>query len=171
VKNRVLCQQIEVSLGSVRNRTSAVFAPFVQYARQLGARIFAGNAEGICTTTAAKLGPRSFVCGLLIRYRNDSIALLSQSNLLILRNSWPTLEIGRTLHRYGPKQVIFSQGKPAVAVYYIQEGEYGSAWSPNRARKQPSRCSGLMISWAKDASLPINPCAWRPLLQLPGVLS
>ena len=118
----MLCQQIEVSLGSVRNRTSAVFVPFVQYARQLGARIFAGNPEGICTTTAAKLSPRSFVCGLLIRYRNDSIALLSQSNLLILRNSWPTLEIGRTLHRYGPKQVIFSQGKPAVAAYYIQEG-------------------------------------------------
>ena len=30
--------------------------------------------------------------------------------------------IGRTLHPYGTKQVIFSQGKPAVAVYYIQEG-------------------------------------------------
>jgi CRP/FNR family transcriptional regulator, cyclic AMP receptor protein len=30
--------------------------------------------------------------------------------------------IGRTLRQYGPKQTIFSQGKPADAVYYIQEG-------------------------------------------------
>jgi CRP/FNR family cyclic AMP-dependent transcriptional regulator len=30
--------------------------------------------------------------------------------------------IGRTIHQYGPKQTIFAQGKPADAVYYIQEG-------------------------------------------------
>lgn len=30
--------------------------------------------------------------------------------------------IGRTIQKYGPNQVIFSQGKPADAVYYIQEG-------------------------------------------------
>ena len=30
--------------------------------------------------------------------------------------------IGRTIHPYGAKQTIFSQGKPADAVYYIQEG-------------------------------------------------
>lgn len=30
--------------------------------------------------------------------------------------------IGRTIHQYGPKQAIFLQGKPADAVYYIQEG-------------------------------------------------
>ena len=30
--------------------------------------------------------------------------------------------IGRTIRRYGPKQTIFSQGKPGDAVYYIQEG-------------------------------------------------
>ena len=30
--------------------------------------------------------------------------------------------IGRTIQRYGPKQAIFSQGKPADSVYYIQEG-------------------------------------------------
>lgn len=30
--------------------------------------------------------------------------------------------IGRTMHQYGRKQAIFSQGKPADAVYYIQEG-------------------------------------------------
>jgi CRP/FNR family transcriptional regulator, cyclic AMP receptor protein len=29
---------------------------------------------------------------------------------------------GRTIHQYGPKQAIFSQGKPADSVYYIQEG-------------------------------------------------
>jgi CRP/FNR family cyclic AMP-dependent transcriptional regulator len=31
--------------------------------------------------------------------------------------------IGRTIHEYGAKQVIFLQGKPADAVYYIQEGK------------------------------------------------
>src|SRR5438128_2133816 len=31
--------------------------------------------------------------------------------------------IGRTIQRYGPKQAIFSQGKPADSVYYIQEGK------------------------------------------------
>ena len=31
--------------------------------------------------------------------------------------------IGRTMQQYGPKQAIFSQGKPADAVYYIQEGK------------------------------------------------
>ena len=30
--------------------------------------------------------------------------------------------IGRTIQKYGRKQTIFSQGKPADAVYYIQEG-------------------------------------------------
>jgi CRP/FNR family cyclic AMP-dependent transcriptional regulator len=30
--------------------------------------------------------------------------------------------IGRTLHHYSPKQAIFSQGEPADAVFYIQEG-------------------------------------------------
>jgi CRP/FNR family transcriptional regulator, cyclic AMP receptor protein len=30
--------------------------------------------------------------------------------------------IGRTIHQYARKQAIFSQGKPADAVYYIQEG-------------------------------------------------
>jgi CRP/FNR family transcriptional regulator, cyclic AMP receptor protein len=30
--------------------------------------------------------------------------------------------IGRTVHEYGPKQAIFSQGEPADAVYYVQEG-------------------------------------------------
>jgi CRP/FNR family transcriptional regulator, cyclic AMP receptor protein len=30
--------------------------------------------------------------------------------------------IGRTVHHYSPKQAIFSQGEPANAVFYIQEG-------------------------------------------------
>ena len=30
--------------------------------------------------------------------------------------------VGRTLHRYRPKQAVFSQGEPADAVFYIQEG-------------------------------------------------
>src|SRR3989442_4533102 len=30
--------------------------------------------------------------------------------------------IGRTMHQYGAKQTVFLQGKPADAVYYIQEG-------------------------------------------------
>jgi CRP/FNR family transcriptional regulator, cyclic AMP receptor protein len=30
--------------------------------------------------------------------------------------------IGRTLHRYRPKRAVFSQGEPADAVFYIQEG-------------------------------------------------
>jgi CRP/FNR family transcriptional regulator, cyclic AMP receptor protein len=30
--------------------------------------------------------------------------------------------IGRNIQQYGPKQSIFSQGKPAGAVYYLQGG-------------------------------------------------
>jgi len=30
--------------------------------------------------------------------------------------------MGRTVHRYRPKQAVFSQGEPADAVFYIQEG-------------------------------------------------
>jgi CRP/FNR family transcriptional regulator, cyclic AMP receptor protein len=30
--------------------------------------------------------------------------------------------LGRTVRQYGPKQAIFSQGEPADAVFYIQEG-------------------------------------------------
>ena len=30
--------------------------------------------------------------------------------------------VGRTVHRYRPKQTVFSQGEPADAVFYIQEG-------------------------------------------------
>jgi len=32
---------------------------------------------------------------------------------------------GRTVHHYHPKQAIFSQGDPADAVFYIQEGKVG----------------------------------------------
>jgi CRP-like cAMP-binding protein len=30
--------------------------------------------------------------------------------------------IGKTMHEYGPKQLIYSQGQPADAVFYIQKG-------------------------------------------------
>jgi len=30
--------------------------------------------------------------------------------------------VGRTLRHYGPKRILFSQGEPADAVFYIQEG-------------------------------------------------
>jgi CRP/FNR family cyclic AMP-dependent transcriptional regulator len=30
--------------------------------------------------------------------------------------------LGRTVHRYGPKQIIFSQGDPADTIIYIQDG-------------------------------------------------
>ena len=31
--------------------------------------------------------------------------------------------VGRTVHHYSPKQAIFSQGEPADAVFYIQDGK------------------------------------------------
>src|SRR6201987_894436 len=34
-----------------------------------------------------------------------------------------TVGLGRTLRRYRPKQAVFSQGDPADAVFYIQEGK------------------------------------------------
>ena len=34
-----------------------------------------------------------------------------------------TIGAGRTAHHYRPKQVIFSQGDPAEAVFYIQQGK------------------------------------------------
>jgi CRP/FNR family transcriptional regulator, cyclic AMP receptor protein len=47
---------------------------------------------------------------------------LSQIKLFHPREFLANAGIGRTIQHYARKQAIFSQGKPADAVYYIQEG-------------------------------------------------
>jgi hypothetical protein len=74
--------------------------------------------------------------------------------------------IGRTIRHYSPKQVIFSQGERADAVFTFKKGRHGLAWSPNTTRKRPLLCSAAAISWTRDASLRINLPGWQRRLQL-----
>jgi CRP-like cAMP-binding protein len=56
------------------------------------------------------------------RARNRQARRLKQIEFFNPKEFLANAGIGRTIHRYGRKQHIFSQGKPADSVYYIQEG-------------------------------------------------
>jgi CRP/FNR family transcriptional regulator, cyclic AMP receptor protein len=56
------------------------------------------------------------------RLRKRELRPIRATKLFDPQEFLSTAGIGRTIHQYGRKQVIFSQGKPADAVYYIQEG-------------------------------------------------
>ena len=45
-----------------------------------------------------------------------------QANLFDPKAFLAQVGLGRTIHHYGPKRAIFSQGERADAVFYIQEG-------------------------------------------------
>ena len=56
------------------------------------------------------------------RLPKRQLRLLKPSKLFDPKEFLASAGIGRAIHEYGPKQIIFSQGKLADAVYYIQEG-------------------------------------------------
>ena len=43
---------------------------------------------------------------------------------------------GRAIHDYGKDKIVFRQGDPADAVFYIQKGRSSSPSFPSGARKQ-----------------------------------
>ena|ERR1700741_2139624 len=69
--------------------------------------------------------------------------------------------IGKTLRRYSPKQVIFSQGERADTVLYIQHGRVRLTVLSKQG-KEATIALLPAISWVRDASPRISPCAWRP---------
>ncbi len=85
-------------------------------------RICRGNSEGICITIDTKLGFGSFACRLLIGCGNNKVPHSSQSRFFDPTKFLANAGIGRTIQQYAQNQTIFSQGKLADAVYYIQEG-------------------------------------------------
>jgi CRP/FNR family transcriptional regulator, cyclic AMP receptor protein len=56
------------------------------------------------------------------RSRKRVLSPFQQNGIFDPKGFLANAGIGRTIHQYGPKQAIFSQGKPADSVYYIQEG-------------------------------------------------
>jgi hypothetical protein len=71
---------------------------------------------------------------------------------------------GRIIAEYSKDQMVFSQGDPADAVFYIQKGKIkltSSRSSPTTAKKQSSPSSVLATSWANDAWWPSR-YAWQP---------
>jgi CRP/FNR family transcriptional regulator, cyclic AMP receptor protein len=56
------------------------------------------------------------------RLPKRQLRLLKPTKLFDPKEFLANAGIGRVIHQYGAKQIIFSQGKPADAVYFIQEG-------------------------------------------------
>ena len=56
---------------------------------------------------------------------------------------------GRSIGNYAKDQIVFSQGEPADAVFYIQEGKVKV--TPSRARRRSSQCLVRTISSARAA--------------------
>ena len=75
-----------------------------------------------------------------------------------------TVNGGRTISKYRKDQIIFSQGNPADAVFYIQKGKVKITVVSEQARKQWSQSWGRTNFAVKDAS-PGSRGAWRQPLQ------
>ena len=61
-----------------------------------------------------------------------------------------TVNGGRSISKYRMNQKVFSQGKPADAVFYIQKGKVKTPLSQSRARKPSSRSWGRTNSAERD---------------------
>jgi len=62
-----------------------------------------------------------------------------------------TVNGGRSISNYREGKTVFSQGKPADAVFYIQNGKVKITVVSERARKPSSRSWGRTSSAEKDA--------------------
>ena len=62
-----------------------------------------------------------------------------------------TVDGGRSISSYRTHQTVFSQGDPADAVFYIQEGKVRLASYPSRARRQSWPSLGAETLSAKVA--------------------
>ena len=60
------------------------------------------------------------------------------------------------------QQIIFLQGDPADAIFYIDRGKSNYGFPPGKARKPSSPSSESAISSARSV-LSVNRGAWRPL--------
>jgi CRP/FNR family cyclic AMP-dependent transcriptional regulator len=58
---------------------------------------------------------------------------------------------GRSVSKYGRNQRIFSQGDPADAVFYIQEGKAKVGVYPREARRRSSRSTARATFSARGA--------------------
>ena len=62
-----------------------------------------------------------------------------------------TVNGGRSISKYRMNQKVFSQGKPADAVFYIQKGKVKITVVSEQARKPSSRYWGRTNSAERDA--------------------
>src|SRR5260221_4446692 len=87
--------------------------------------IFTGKLQRACGIILRKSGcteiPRRFPMPSLRKSRPRRVR--KSSRLFDPKAFLAQAGIGRAVHRYSPKQAIFSQGQPADAVFYIQEGK------------------------------------------------
>jgi CRP-like cAMP-binding protein len=56
------------------------------------------------------------------RLRKSQFRSIKPNKMFDPKEFLANVGIGRSIQQYGPKQTIFSQGKPADAVYYFQGG-------------------------------------------------
>jgi Cyclic nucleotide-binding domain len=71
--------------------------------------------------------------------------------------------LGRKMMELQRKQVLFSQGDPANAVFYIQKGKVKLTVISKRGKEATVALLGGGISWERNALPPFSPCASPPL--------
>jgi CRP/FNR family cyclic AMP-dependent transcriptional regulator len=57
---------------------------------------------------------------------------------------------GRSIGEYGKDQIVFSQGDPADAVFYIQRGKVKLTVGSEQGKEAASQCLERTISSVKD---------------------
>ena len=67
---------------------------------------------------------------------------------------------GRSTSSYRKKQVVFAQGDPADAVFYLERGQV-KPWCRSGGSRRSSLCSDAVTSLVKGVS-PASPFGWPP---------
>ena len=68
-------------------------------------------------------------------------------------------DIGRTIAKYRKNQIVFSQGDPADAVFYVQKGKLKITVVSDRGKEGSPRCLARTNSSVKPAWR-ARYCAW-----------
>ena len=68
---------------------------------------------------------------------------------------------GRSTSSYRKKQVVFAQGDPADAVFYLERGQIKLTVVSERGNRRSWPCSDAVTSLAKGVS-PASPFGWPP---------
>jgi CRP-like cAMP-binding protein len=97
------------------------------------------------------------------RLRRSQFCSIKPNKMFDPKEFLANVGIGRSIQQYGPKQTIFSQGKPADAVYYFQGGRVRLSVISKQGKEATIALLGR--GDFLGVSPPINPFGWKLLLQ------